>query len=49
MYYLTFLWPEVRTLLERNDFTVSALERRCPKPYEHVLIVIATKVIRQSQ
>ena len=43
MYYLTFLWPDVRRLLERHDLTVEAHEGRCPPPYEGVVIVSATK------
>ncbi len=43
MYYLTFLWPKVRTRLERHGFRVEALRGACPSPFEHAIIVIATK------
>jgi len=43
MYYLTFLWPDVRALLERHGFEVEALEGLCPAPYERVIIVSARK------
>ncbi len=43
MYYLTFLWPEVRTRLERHGLRVEALRGFCPAPYEHAIIVVATK------
>ena len=43
MYYLTFLWPEVRPLLERNGFTCEAVTGVCPAPYERVVVVVATK------
>ncbi|HSD88641.1 MAG TPA: methyltransferase domain-containing protein [Kofleriaceae bacterium] len=43
MYYLTFLWPEVRSLLERHGFAVEALEGRCPAPFHGSIIVVATK------
>ncbi|MBX3233171.1 MAG: class I SAM-dependent methyltransferase [Labilithrix sp.] len=37
MYYLTFLWPEVRAKLERNGFSVRAAE------HDRFVIVTATK------
>ena len=43
MYYLTFLWPEVRPLLERHGFTVEAHEGLCPPPLQRAVIVVATK------
>lgn len=43
MYYLTFLWPEVRPLLERHGLEVEAHEGLCPPPYERVVIVSARK------
>lgn len=43
MYYLTFLWPEVRPLLERHGLHVDVHEGLCPRPYERVLIVSARK------
>jgi SAM-dependent methyltransferase len=43
MYYLTFLWPEVRPLLERHGLRVVAHEGLCPHPYERVVIVVAEK------
>jgi ubiquinone/menaquinone biosynthesis C-methylase UbiE len=43
MYYLTFLWPKVRTRLERHGFRVEGLRGLCPAPYQHAVIVVATK------
>ncbi len=43
MYYLTFLWPGVRARLERHGFRVEGLRGLCSAPYEHVIIVVATK------
>ncbi len=43
MFYLTFLWPEVRPLLERHGFTCEATAGACEKPWERALIVVATK------
>jgi ubiquinone/menaquinone biosynthesis C-methylase UbiE len=43
MYYLTFLWPNVRPLLERHGLSVDAHEGVCPHPYERVVIVSAKK------
>jgi ubiquinone/menaquinone biosynthesis C-methylase UbiE len=43
MYYLTFLWPEVRPLLERHGLRVEANSGTCPAPYEQVVIVVAIK------
>ncbi len=43
MYYLTFLWPNVRPLLERHGFRVHAHERACAAPYERVVVVSAEK------
>jgi ubiquinone/menaquinone biosynthesis C-methylase UbiE len=43
MYYLTFLWPEARSLLERHGFSVEAREGLCPPPFQRVVIVVATK------
>lgn len=43
MYYLTFLWPDVRTRLERHGFRVEAQRGLCPAPYEHAVIVVATR------
>jgi ubiquinone/menaquinone biosynthesis C-methylase UbiE len=43
MYYLTFLWPKVRGLLERQGLRVTLHEGRCPPPYERVLLVSAEK------
>lgn len=43
MYYLTFLWPEVRTRLERHGFRVEARRGLCASPYERVIVVVATK------
>jgi ubiquinone/menaquinone biosynthesis C-methylase UbiE len=44
MYYLTFLWPEVRNLLERHGLEVELHEGLCPRPYDRVLIVSARRV-----
>jgi len=44
MYYLTFLWPEVRPKLERVGFHVIGREGLVSKPFERAVIVIATKV-----
>jgi ubiquinone/menaquinone biosynthesis C-methylase UbiE len=43
MYYLTFLWPEVRPLLERHGLRVEAMTGTCPPPYERVVVVVATR------
>jgi ubiquinone/menaquinone biosynthesis C-methylase UbiE len=43
MYYLTFLWPEVRPLLERHGLRVEGHEGRCPAPYDRAVIVTAEK------
>ncbi|MBX3213363.1 MAG: methyltransferase domain-containing protein [Labilithrix sp.] len=43
MYYLTFLWPDVRPLLERHGFVVEAHEGLCPAPYERGIVVSAVK------
>jgi ubiquinone/menaquinone biosynthesis C-methylase UbiE len=43
MYYLTFLWPEVRMRLERHGLRVEAQRGRCPPPYERAIIVVASK------
>lgn len=43
MYYLTFLWPDVRPLLERHGLSCEAVTGMCPSPYEKVLLVAATK------
>jgi len=43
MYYLTFLWPHVRTRLERHGFRVEARRDLCPPPYDRVIVVVATK------
>lgn len=43
MYYLTFLWPDVRILLERHGLQVEAHEGLCPAPYERVVVVSAEK------
>jgi ubiquinone/menaquinone biosynthesis C-methylase UbiE len=43
MYYLTFLWPDVRGLLEGAGFRVEAVTGKCPAPYEGCVIVIAHK------
>ena len=43
MYYLTFLWPEVRELLEGQGFRARAERGVCPAPYERVIVVSATR------
>ncbi|HEY1557308.1 MAG TPA: class I SAM-dependent methyltransferase [Kofleriaceae bacterium] len=43
MYYLTFLWPEVRPLLERHGLAVEARERLCAPPFQRAVIVVATR------
>jgi ubiquinone/menaquinone biosynthesis C-methylase UbiE len=43
MYYLTFLWPDVRPLLERHGFEVEAHEGLCPAPYARIVLVSARK------
>jgi ubiquinone/menaquinone biosynthesis C-methylase UbiE len=43
MYYLTFLWPGVAARLERHGLRVEALRGTCPAPFEHAIIVVATK------
>jgi SAM-dependent methyltransferase len=37
MYYLTFMLPEVATLLERSGFRVEVVEGRLPEPFELVV------------
>jgi len=44
MYYLTFLLPEVRQLLERCGFSVDVRERLFQEPYQQGRLVIATLV-----
>lgn len=43
MYYLTFLWPDVKPLLERHGLDVEAHEGLCPAPYERVILVSARR------
>ncbi|MBS2015599.1 MAG: class I SAM-dependent methyltransferase [Deltaproteobacteria bacterium] len=43
MYYLTFLWPDVRPLLARHFAEVQGLEGRVGAPYERAVVVVATK------
>lgn len=42
MYYLTFLLPEARRLLERRGFSVEAHRGLLPPPFEHGVAVVAT-------
>ncbi len=42
MYYLTFLLPQVRQLLERRGFSVEVREGLFEKPYQRGRLVIAT-------
>lgn len=44
MYYLTFLWPNVRARLEKHGFRVEGRRGLCAAPYDRAIIVIATKV-----
>lgn len=41
MYYLTFLWPDVRPMLERHGFEVTLHRNVCPPPFTPVLVVSA--------
>ncbi|RKG92399.1 class I SAM-dependent methyltransferase [Corallococcus terminator] len=43
MYYLTFLVPRARTLLEAEGFTVEVREGGMPKPFTGLVTVHATK------
>lgn len=43
MYYLTFLWPEVRELLAGQGFSLRAERGVCPPPYGPVILVVATR------
>lgn len=43
MYYLTFLWPAVRELLEAEGFRAQAHRGSCPPPYERVILISATR------
>lgn len=43
MYYLTFLLPRARALLEAQGFTVEVLETDLPKPLRPLKLVVATK------
>jgi ubiquinone/menaquinone biosynthesis C-methylase UbiE len=43
MYYLTFLWPGVRALLEKHGLDVEVHEGLCEPPYQRVMIVSAKK------
>ncbi len=43
MYYLTFLWPDVRPLLERHGFDVVVHRGLCARPFERALLVVATR------
>jgi ubiquinone/menaquinone biosynthesis C-methylase UbiE len=48
MYYLTFTWPGVRTLLERHGFRIEAYHGACPAPFGRIILVVAAKQGRQS-
>ena len=41
MYYLTFLLPGARQLLERHGFSVEVYEGLFKRPYQHGRLVIA--------
>ena len=43
MYYLTFLWPHVRPLLERHGFRIELHDGLCPAPYDRAVIVSAQR------
>jgi ubiquinone/menaquinone biosynthesis C-methylase UbiE len=43
MYYLTFLLPRARALLEAQGFTVEVREHACPAPFERYVVVVATR------
>jgi cyclopropane fatty-acyl-phospholipid synthase-like methyltransferase len=43
MYYLTFLWPDVKWKLERAGFEVEAKHGVFAKPYERGVLVVATR------
>jgi ubiquinone/menaquinone biosynthesis C-methylase UbiE len=43
MYYLTMLWPAVRTKLERAGFDVVAKRRVFAAPFHKAILVVATK------
>ena len=46
MYYLTFLWPGVGELLKREGFDVRVSRDVFPAPYQHGLLVTATRARR---
>jgi hypothetical protein len=44
MYYLTFLWPEVRGRLLAAGFSdVECVRGAFPKPFERALMIVARK------
>ena len=43
MYYLTFLWPAVRTLLERHGLVVQAHRDVFSPPFERGILVVARR------
>ena len=43
MYYLTFMWPGIRPLLERHGFRVTAHHGACPPPLSRLVLVVATR------
>ena len=43
MYYLTFLWPDVRARLEKHGLRAEAKRDLCAAPYARAIIVVATK------
>jgi ubiquinone/menaquinone biosynthesis C-methylase UbiE len=43
MYYLTFLWPDVKWKLERAGFTVEAKRDVFPMPFDRGILVVATR------
>jgi ubiquinone/menaquinone biosynthesis C-methylase UbiE len=43
MYYLTFLWPEVRALLEGAGLRAEIVRGIFPAPFQRALLVVATR------
>ncbi len=43
MYYLTFLWPDVKPLLARHGLDAVAASSTPDHPYESTVVVVATK------
>ena len=43
MYYLTFLLPRATALLEAQGFEVAVHREVAPKPYQRLVLVVATR------